>query len=544
MNWALICHHEDHFNIVIFHLVLFSLIIWLCIKFFKQSQKIRCSELLHRILFQSSPNFVGVIDETGKLTKVNSGGKKMFSLNCESLADGLSFFNLWQLQEILNVRQYFSQALAGKAASFDAIGLTASGGKLYLAVSLMPVIKLGKKVFNVIVVMNDQTDRVTMEHQLRQAQKIEAMSRFAGGVAHEFNNMLAIITGYADLLFDDSEQILVDEKKQMLTAIKDAADRAAILVRKILLFSKDYDDERKVLNLSLLIQGLLKVLKVNIPSHISLQTEFESSGQELILVSSIDLHQVVMNLVANAETAMPNGGILTIGVREVTFDQSTVPDARLKPGAYVMLVVKDTGNGMTLAHKDRMFEPFFTTKRIGEGSGMGLAVVHGIVKKHHGFIEVESELNIGTIVRIFFPQLYEVMDEDVSWEENDIGKNKKVLLCEDDIDVLMSTKVMLEKIGCQVSHFANPREALFEFQSNPAAFDLVIVDQSMPVFKGTELIIRIKALREDIPAVVYTGFTEKIVKKQDRDMLYEILLKPVSLHDWKNFFRRFNRGIS
>jgi PAS domain S-box-containing protein len=350
-----------------------------------------------------------------------------------------------------------------------------------------------------------ELERNALEAQLRQAQKLEALGQLAGGIAHDFNNILTGIGAYSELALMDAER--PPQVRKYLAQVRRAAVRATDLVRQILTFSRQSAQERRATRLPPVIGEALKLLRSSIPRSIEIVEEIDDSAP-VVLADATQLHQVVMNLCTNAAHAMrdrPGRLIVELGTLVVTAE---APGSRvdLVPGRYARLVVSDTGHGMDEATLSRIFEPFFTTKAPGEGTGLGLSVVHGIVEDHDGIITVRSQRGEGTTFEICLPEHVALVPAEI--ESNpDIprGRGERILYVDDETVVGEGVAEILRRLGYRVTLQKEAKMAVVLFDAAPAAFDVVVTDLAMPQLTGIEFARRVLARRPDIPVVLATG---------------------------------------
>ena len=351
----------------------------------------------------------------------------------------------------------------------------------------------------------DITERKRLETQLRQSQKMEAVGTLAGGMAHEFNNVLNIITTYQELA-----QLHIPREHPALPhfeVIQTAVNRATDLIKQILTFSRQTEISYGAVNLSALIQEIMGFLRRTLPASISL---VHAIDEDLIVwADATQMYQVIMNLCANAEYAMRDRhGVIEVrleGLANGLPSQIAVPDA--PPQAYVKLSIQDTGPGVASEIQDQIFDPFFTTKGIGEGTGMGLAIVHGIVTGHGGLITLDSPPGGGATFSLYLPQLQERETVALLPESTFVKGGACILFVDDETLLTQGVKVALSGFGYEVVTHTSPREALAEFASAPQRFDLVVTDQTMPEMTGEQLIQELKQRRPDIPIILCTGFS-------------------------------------
>jgi two-component system, cell cycle sensor histidine kinase and response regulator CckA len=383
-----------------------------------------------------------------------------------------------------------------------------------------------------------EKEKAVLQAQLKQAQKMEAIGTLAGGIAHDFNNILTPISGYTELAL---RKIPEDSKarnnlEQVLTAVQ----RAKGLVQQILTFSRQEGQQRCALEIKSIIKEALKLLRASLPSTIEIRSYMNAEGS--VIADPTQIHQVMLNLCTNAHHAMrENGGTLEIRLEDV---QLTLPESKfapdLKPGPYVCLTISDTGHGMTEDMLERIFEPYFTTKPEGEGTGMGLSVVHGIVKGHGGDITVESEPEKGSIFKVFFPKNQEKNPKkEVSKCATPLLKGvERILIVDDEKTVTDVMEQMLVELGYHVTSYNNSLAALEFFRLHPFSFDLVISDMTMPKMTGAKLISEIHRVRPDIPVIMATGNREEINPEQAEAFgIRFFLLKPPSIEDLSHAVR-------
>jgi len=375
-----------------------------------------------------------------------------------------------------------------------------------------------------------ETVRERLEQQLRQSQKMEAIGTLAGGIAHDFNNILTAIIGYTELL---SSQLRGQAKaEERLGEIAKAGARAKELVSQILTFSRRQERVRSATSLGAAVEEALKLLRAAIPASIEIDAAV-APDLPPVLADPTQIHQVVMNLAANAAAAMKSGpGFLRVRCESVELDgAAAATHADLRPGRWIRLEVADTGCGMTPDVMERIFDPFFTTKGPGEGTGLGLSVVHGIVKDHEGAIQVDSTPGVGTSFRIFFPALAEtVLSKSRPRTESAGGHGERVLCVDDEPALAELMRSQLEARGYRVTAFASPMEAWLDFSAHPESYDIVVTDLTMPQLSGADLAERILRLRPDMPIVMATGYGTALQEERARDMgLRRLLLKPFTM---------------
>ncbi|MCG8633537.1 MAG: ATP-binding protein [Desulfobacterales bacterium] len=355
-----------------------------------------------------------------------------------------------------------------------------------------------------MILISDISFQKELESQLRQSQKLEAVGTLAGGIAHDFNNILSSIMGYLELLkYDLSKK---SPARKHLEPLFKASYRARDLVRHILDFSRQSDSIPQVIPMQYMIKEVVELMSATLPSTIQIKQDIEKTGLA-VKADQTQVHQVLMNLCTNAYHAMKEtGGILEISLKQRELSgQACIGYYDLRPGRYLELAVSDTGAGMDEETMKRAFDPYFTTKEKGEGTGMGLAVVHGIVKKYRGSIRVDSRPGDGTTFKLLFP-----VCEKNAGHEADKGEKiptgcESILFVDDEKEILNSNGKLLEKLGYKVTSRSNGRNALTTFRQNPAGFDILITDMTMPEMTGEQLARRVKSISPLTPVIMCTG---------------------------------------
>lgn len=375
--------------------------------------------------------------------------------------------------------------------------------------------------------------------QLSQAQKLEAIGTLAGGIAHDFNNILSIIVGYTELALVHPTE---EERKKDLGRVLAACERAKGLINQILTFCRRRDQERRPLEISLIIKEALKLMQAILPATITIHSEI-NSHESKVLADPTQVHQILMNLCTNAVHAMKDkGGVLRICLSEAFIEpQTRPPGTDLAPGPYIQLLVSDTGHGIDPAILDRIYDPFFTTKREGEGTGLGLSAVSGIVKSYGGGVTVQSQRGKGTTFVVYLPRFETTIPfGDGGDEKNVIPKGSERILFVDDEDHLSEMGgEMLQSLGYAVVSKKNSTDALETFQSHPNEFDMVITDMTMPSMTGIELSRKIMAIRPDIPIILCAGYSDFIDPIEAHRLgIREFLMKPFFTRELAGTVRR------
>ena len=381
-----------------------------------------------------------------------------------------------------------------------------------------------RRVF--IASVRDVTERKELADQLQQSQKMQAIGTLAGGIAHDFNNILSVILGYTSLVLDDRTKD--DASRENLEMVMQAGRRARDLVEQILTFSRRSDRAKEPVALKPTVEEVLKLLRSTLPATIEIRQNLADAPGP-VMADSSQIHQVLMNLCTNAAQAMEGGGgALTVELEPTRVDESTSLRLGLQPGSFLRLKVQDTGAGMDRKTAERIFEPFFTTKERGEGTGLGLSVVHGIVSDHGGAIVVDSTPGVGTEFQVYLPEVEDTTEvvADAEAAQSPRGSGR-VLVVDDEIAVMKMSEQLLTRLGYDVVTENDSRHALATFQGDPDGFDLIVTDQTMPGLTGEALIREVRSIRADIPVIVCTGFSSGTTTRRIEDLgVHAVILKP------------------
>jgi len=502
----------------------------------KQEQLIQ-SEEKYRLLINNQTDLVVKVDTDGKFQFVSPSYCEMFGRTEKELLGNKFMPLVHEDDQEYTVKAMKALLTPPYTAYLEQRALTKDGWK-WLSWIDTGVLDEEKNVVAIIGVGRDITaqknaeaDNVKLESKLRQAHKMEAIGTMAGGIAHDFNNILAAILGFADLakidIPDDSPA------KHHIDQVLKAGHRAKDLVRHILTFSRMSNPvtSHVPINLSSIVKEVLKFQRSIIPTTISIISDIDENCG-LIKGDPTQIHQVIMNFCTNASQAMEEqGGTLDVELHKIKLssnDLKTEPTQH--PGTYIKLSVRDTGAGLNPELIDKIFDPYFSTKEFGKGSGMGLAVVHSIVKNHGGIIKVESEPGNGSTFNVLFPRIDEEIIQEIIEKTEEIPTGNEKILFVDDEEMLANIgKSMLETLGYSVTAKSDSSEALKLFQSDPTQFDLVITDQTMPNIPGSELAKQLLKIRSDIPIILCTGYSSMINEAAAQKIgIKEYIMKPVS----------------
>ncbi|MGD8342581.1 MAG: PAS domain S-box protein, partial [Desulfobacterales bacterium] len=456
--------------------------------------------------------------------------------------------------ELLSMNALDILAEEGQEKSFERFDKIQKGEKVPASIEYKIKTKNGREIWallntkflrdtqgrstRVLVVAHDITDqkqaqeeKKNLEYQLQQAQKMEAIGTLAGGIAHDFNNILSVIIGYTELILMNAR--VDSEVRQNLKEIFNASKHARDMVKQILAFSRQNKQERKPIQVAHIVKEALKMLRASLPSTISIQQKIEKNTG-IIEADPTQIHQVLMNLCTNAAHAIDEkDGELEISLANVDLDKhaaAEIPD--LYPGSFLKLSVRDTGDGIAPEALPQIFNPYFTTKEKGEGTGLGLAVVQGIIKALNGAITVDSEVAKGSTFHVYLPTIKrELAKEEEIPKPLPMGV-ERILFVDDEQPLVEIGKQMLERLGYKVDTRTSSIEALNLFKANPDRFDLVITDIVMPNMTGDKLADAMLGIRPDMPIVLCTGYSEKFTRQHASEMgINCFLMKPLVMQD-------------
>ena len=509
-------------------------------------KELRKSEEKFRQAFQNAPIGMALCNMDGSFIQANPAYYQMLDFTENELKQ-MTFQDFTHPKDLARQMPYVEKCRRGEIDNYqmDKRYIKKDGEIIWVnMIATVTKDEAGKPLHTVIMAANiteikmAEENRQRLEAQLRQAQKMEAIGTLAGGIAHDFNNILGAIIGYSEMAIYDTEKTSL--ARHNMEQVLKAGHRAKDLVKQILAFSRKSEQDKKIILITPIIKEVLMLLRASLPTTIEIRQHIEPS-LGAIFADPTQIHQVMMNLCANSAHAMENtGGTLQVSASNITLDLEKAPQFQnLSPGQYVSLVVKDSGHGMDSTTLERIFDPYFTTKTKDKGTGMGLAVVHGIVKGHSGGIHVTSTPNEGTTVEILFPRTASVMQYDTK-ELNDLpGGNERILFVDDEETLIELGESMLKKLGYQVSTRTSSIEAIEAFKANPQKFDLVISDMTMPNMTGDLLAKTLLEIRPDIPIIICTGFSELISEqKTDQIGIKGFLMKPLTIRELAGTVRK------
>lgn len=492
-------------------------------------KQLKASEKRYRLLFDKDITGNFAADGDGLILDSNVAFATMFDFASPQDVQGTNISEVW---DSFRSDRSLSELL-GEASKIKNLEVEFRGkaGRVYLLASFDTVRSDEGELEEIRGHFLDITGRKELEEQLRLAQKMEALGTLAGGIAHDFNNILGVIMGYAEIIQDTAEKESVLERR--VTEIMHAGGRARDLVTQILNFSRQGPQERQPMNLGPLVKEALKLLRSSIPTNIEIRVDMKASDDR-IMADATQIHQILLNLCTNASHAMLDaGGHLRVEVADSSaYDSAILPEDLGRPEWFVRLSVRDTGHGIEPDLQDRIFDPFFTTKGLGEGTGMGLSMVHGIVVNHGGHVHVESEPKQGTAFHVFLPKTPNLVKPDMKSAPQLVFTKGRILFVDDEKALVDVGREMLESCGFDVITRTSSIEALEAFRHRSNDFDLVITDQAMPNMTGMELSREILRLRRGQPIILCTGFSEAVSYDRIREAgIGDFIMKPILKHE-------------
>jgi len=507
-------------------------------------EKLRETERKYRELAESLPQVIFEIDSNGKLVYLNHTGYELFGYSPEDVANGFSVLEAFVPDDRERVVQDILTSIQGRRLGRqEYTAVKKSGAQFPVAVHANRVFEdqtttgLRGILIDLTPTRIAEEEKKKLENQLQQAQKMEAIGALAGGIAHDFNNILSAIIGYTELaMLNEGAEHCADELKEALAA----ANRAKDLVKQILAFSRQTDEDRMPVRVALIVKEAVKFLRATIPSTIEIKARIdERSGA--VLANSVELHQIIMNLFTNAQHALgERAGLVEVEVQGAEIDAAQKSDLiGMQAGACVRISVRDTGSGMSPEVMERIFDPYFTTKEKGVGTGLGLAVVHGIVKKYGGAIQVESKPGQGTVFHVFLPKADVAAPTQTELTKPIMGGSEKVLLVDDEQMLASVGQQALQRLGYEVVSRTSPIEALELFKAKPGHFDVVITDQTMPGMTGDALARELMNIRPGIPVIICTGYSQAIDAERAATIgIKAFVMKPILIHELADAVRK------
>ena len=501
----------------------------------KTEEQLAASRQRYRNIIETSSDGIFTLDKKLRFSSFNAALELMTGQMRNNWIKK-SYKKLFLPEDLTDVSGFIQQVFDGYSPPTREFGITTySKTKRICEFKLKPRRNEENTVTGVIGFVKDITERKKakekverIERQLRQSQKMEAIGTLAGGIAHDFNNILSGIFGYSQLTLMNIET--PQKAKEHLNQVIKGAQRATTLVQQILTFSRQAEFEKKPLIISIAIKEAIKLLRSSIPSTISIKTNLTSQAK--VNADPTQVHQVIMNLCTNAYHAMAaTGGVLTVNLEEVALSgKDQIPDPDLPSGNYLKLEIMDTGTGIEDKYLEKIFNPYFTTKEVGKGTGLGLALVDGIVKNHNGFVKVNSRKDKGTAFQVFWPVIDRetVLEKDAVVDSQLPSGTENIMLVDDEAGIRDPFSMVLKEYGYTVFTFEDGVSALSAFRGTPNRFDLVVTDLTMPKMTGDRLTREILKIRPDTPVLLCTGYSEKFTESMAAEIgIRHYLQKPI-----------------
>lgn len=503
-----------------------------------QEESLRVAEEKYRSIFEHAQEGIFQTSADGSYLTVNPALVSMYGYQTAdemigSLTDiGAQLYVDPGQREKLNARL----AEHGRVRGYESRIRRADGTLIWISENIRIVRDEQGKLLYYEGTVLDITERKELENRLLQSQKMEAVGHLAGGIAHDFNNVLSIILGNVELV--RAQEYLSDSSRESIDAIQQASQRAADLVRQILTFSRKEDPKRKPLQLHTVVKEAAKLMRTTLPATVEVRQDLDRVSTVLADLSQI--HQIIINLCTNAWHAVaPESGVITLDLLEVEADDTLRAEMpELVADRYVCLNVKDNGCGMDADTLSHIFTPFFTTKPPGHGTGLGLAVVHGIVKSHEGALQVRSQPGLGTSFSLYFPTVEMAEEKEETKITNAQGSGQRILLVDDEPALVAMGQRVFRRLGYEVTGLTSPIEALAEVKSAPCRFDLIVTDFNMPGMSGGTLASRLHEIKPDLPIVLVTGYADGIsLESKQAAVFRKIIDKPYRIKNLGNDIR-------
>ncbi len=493
------------------------------------------SEERMRTMFEEAPMGIALVDaKNGTIREANSRFLEITGIKKEQIGR-IDWMSLTHSDDLKEDQGLMGRLNGGEISSYKTNKryVHPDGGVTWVKKSVAPIRISDSEEMGCLFMVEDiseskiaEQETARLEEQLLQAQKMEAIGTLAGGIAHDFNNILGVIMGYTEITIDEPEDPV--DVRENLAHVLNASIRAKEMIQQILAFSRKDDQSKGLISVGKIIKETISFLRSSIPSTIEIHSDIQK-GLGMINGNGTQINQILMNLCTNAAHAMIlNGGTLSILLKKVTLETDKAEVLDLETGNYLELTIVDTGIGMKKEVMDRIFEPYFTTKKNDEGTGMGLAVVYGIVHNHGGGIQVSSTPGKGTVFQIYFPTIEQKLDIPEMRERSvSTGKNEHILFVDDERSLVEMGTQLLKRIGYRVTSCSSSVDALDLFAGNADHFDLVITDMTMPNMTGTRLAEEIRKIRPDIPIILCTGFSHTLdFDNLERYGVEALIMKP------------------
>jgi PAS domain S-box-containing protein len=494
-------------------------------------QAVQHSERRFKALTENSSDGIVVSDEPGVIRYISPAGLSILGYGVDEIV-GRHAMDFMHPDDVPALQEFFQRVLNNPAEKVLALSRHKHRDGRWLWLEGVTTNLLhDPAIAGVVSNFRDITERKRTEEALVRSQKMEALGTLAGGIAHDFNNLLLAIGGNTKLAAEDLDP--AHPAQQSLAQIAKASHRATDLVGRILAFSRQQEPRRENIELQPIVDDALQLLRATLPAMIAINATHQTDVPAVYADSS-QIHQVIMNLMTNAAHAIGNGpGAVDVVVDAVTI-QSELPIVReLRPGRYAHIAISDDGCGMNSETIARVFDPFFTTKGAGQGTGLGLSVVHGIVKSHDGAITVYSQLGKGSSFHIYLPAAIgaaRLSNEPQAATQR--GRGERVLYIDDDSAIVFLTGRILERLGYRVTGCDNPTDGMRAFREAPGSFDVVVTDLSMPGMSGFDIARELRLIRSDVPILMTSGYVRPEDRETARSLgILDLILKPNSVQE-------------